>query len=369
MSSYSQNSVPNGNGNGKPANLSALDEALHKAKLLQSLGVKPARSEAQQAASRANGQKSRGPKTPEGKARSAQNALKHGLSGRPDRLNGVLLEDEDPQEFKLFFEDLFHSYAPQTGWEAQLVKRIAVTSWRLERLWREYASFFNRSRIECLYSAKQPRPLYDVITMKNLSMEGLIRYETALERSLQRTETQLRHIQLHRLRYGKAPQPADSPEMPEPEELADLTPDWKAAWQEFATSLGLDRELVEHEAFGEYYLKNTFLPQKLDPGPCAWLRKKLLPRVPQAAIEKAQQAGQQVEIRVGFKPRTLKHRPKVKLRVLPNEPKPPAPVPTQTEPAPLGSKNPPTPIPNPPQNLATIYPEWEPSPPPPGHST
>jgi hypothetical protein len=52
-------------------------------------------SNARAEASRRNGAKSRGPKTLEGKARSAQNALKHGLRA----LNDVVLPDEDAPEF------------------------------------------------------------------------------------------------------------------------------------------------------------------------------------------------------------------------------------------------------------------------------
>jgi hypothetical protein len=46
-------------------------------------------------ASRRNGARSRGPKTPEGKARSAQNALKHGLRAQ----KFVVVGDEKAAEF------------------------------------------------------------------------------------------------------------------------------------------------------------------------------------------------------------------------------------------------------------------------------
>jgi hypothetical protein len=86
-------------------------------------------SPARAAASRRNGAKSRGPKTPEGKARSARNALKHGLCAQ----RFVVLGDEDLAEFDALEAALTAELAPEGALQAVLARRIVAATWRLER--------------------------------------------------------------------------------------------------------------------------------------------------------------------------------------------------------------------------------------------
>jgi hypothetical protein len=86
-------------------------------------------SNARAEASRKNGAKSRGPKTPEGRARSAQNALKHGLRAQ----KYVVLPQEDAAEFEALETAILAELAPVGALQTLLARRIAVAAWRLER--------------------------------------------------------------------------------------------------------------------------------------------------------------------------------------------------------------------------------------------
>ncbi len=69
--------------------------------------------------------KKRGPNTPEGKARSSMNALKHGLRAR----NFGILPEEDKAEWGQHLQDLRQGYAPVDAAEEKLVTAIAVAMW------------------------------------------------------------------------------------------------------------------------------------------------------------------------------------------------------------------------------------------------
>jgi hypothetical protein len=86
-------------------------------------------SNARAEASRKNGAKSRGPKTPEGKVRSAQNALKHRMRAQ----NYVVLPEEDAGEFAELAAALTLELAPVGALQSVLARRIAVAAWRLPR--------------------------------------------------------------------------------------------------------------------------------------------------------------------------------------------------------------------------------------------
>ena len=86
-------------------------------------------SDAQVAANIENARHSTGPRTEEGKARSSQNALKHGLTSN----KSLLLPDEDEEEFREFASDLKATYAPFNTVEAELVDDIISIQWRRKR--------------------------------------------------------------------------------------------------------------------------------------------------------------------------------------------------------------------------------------------
>ena len=70
--------------------------------------------------------KKRGPKTPEGKARSSRNALRHGLRARAF----CLVPEDDAEEWRRHVQDLEAGYGPTDAVEQKLVDAIAVAMWR-----------------------------------------------------------------------------------------------------------------------------------------------------------------------------------------------------------------------------------------------
>ena len=99
-------------------------------------------SHARAEASRRNGAKSRGPKTAEGRARSARNALKHGMRAQKH----LVLPDEDAAEFAELEAALVAELAPVGVLQTVLARRVAVAAWRLARADRIEAELFEERR-------------------------------------------------------------------------------------------------------------------------------------------------------------------------------------------------------------------------------
>jgi hypothetical protein len=81
------------------------------------------------AANRANAKRSTGPRTADGKAKSAMNAVRHGLASR-----AALLDGEDPAELEQLARELDADLRPRGALQRELVGRIVGIAWRLRRL-------------------------------------------------------------------------------------------------------------------------------------------------------------------------------------------------------------------------------------------
>jgi hypothetical protein len=147
----------------------------------------------QRVANRRNAEKSTGPKTPEGKAVVALNAMKHGLLSRH-----VLLLDEDEAALVELGKRLRMHLQPVGEFEVLLVDRIVTAAWRLRRVLAIETSLFEAYRSEGVPPSK-PVSLGDVIRRDHGDrLTRVLRYETALERSLYKALHELQRLQAAR---------------------------------------------------------------------------------------------------------------------------------------------------------------------------
>ena len=174
-------------------------------------------SEKRLQANRANAQRSTGPRTPEGKARSSRNALRHGLLARQ-----LVIGDESPDNLRQFTESLIRRFQPADDFEFSLVADLAAATWRLRRAWSIETEMLTETMERYEGQPHHARLAAAFSSLADKSALPLLhRYETRLHTMRQRA---LQNLLLIRQfppadpapEPEAAPEPAPEPAPPEP---------------------------------------------------------------------------------------------------------------------------------------------------------
>jgi hypothetical protein len=146
--------------------------------------------------SRANGAKSHGPVTPEGRARSRAARLTHGLTS-----DLIVLEYESQKKFDGMREEYFAEYQPQTRSRFDLVDQLGITRWRLNRVLvlqtvlMENQMIRQQPEIGAVFEVCGPETqaaiAYQHLIDDGGALESLNRHETRLSAEIRRTMKQL----------------------------------------------------------------------------------------------------------------------------------------------------------------------------------
>jgi hypothetical protein len=131
---------------------------------------------------RANARRSTGPRTAAGKARSSQNALKHGLRAAP-----VLLPGESAADWREHREGVLISLGVKGTLETELADRVALALWRLRRVGPCDAA-----------TAARELPADGCPASDDDLLEKIMRYETHLSRQALRALEALERLQMIR---------------------------------------------------------------------------------------------------------------------------------------------------------------------------
>jgi hypothetical protein len=150
--------------------------------------------------SRQNGAKSHGPVTPEGQAKSSQNALKHGLTAAV-----VVLPHENKEEYNKLLSSYIHDLRPANQSQQDLVETLAAARWRSNRLVAMESSLFeqemarNREAVDQEFTGVDDtgKMAFALDKMVNTSKTPayLLRYESQLNRTYDRALKQLKDLQ------------------------------------------------------------------------------------------------------------------------------------------------------------------------------
>jgi hypothetical protein len=134
-------------------------------------------------ASRANGAQSKGPITPEGKTRSARNAIRHGLMAKC-----VVLDTESQEGFDTLLAGFVERFAPADGVELGLVEEMFSAFWRQRRVWAIETRIMNGAIATQPSNDDELTRITDGFTSiaAQPPLELMHRYETRLHRIFQR---------------------------------------------------------------------------------------------------------------------------------------------------------------------------------------
>jgi hypothetical protein len=192
-------------------------------------------------ASRANGAKSHGPTTPDGKKRSSQNAVQHGLLAEC-----VLLTGEDAKNFEILIQNHERRFQPADGIELGIIEEMCAAYWRLHRVWTIETHTLNR-QISTQPAGDPLRRLVDA------SSELASQPGTAL---MQRYETRLQNMYARAIRTFKLlktievpPQDDDIPPQDDPPNI-ELPKEPSPITEHPTTEAALPLQSIDPEALG-----------------------------------------------------------------------------------------------------------------------
>ena len=203
-------------------------------------------SPAQVSANQANAQRSTGPRTPQGKAAVAQNAIRHGLTARH-----LVIRPDEQEEFTTLQNSLLAELDPQGAVETVTFHELVHAAWSLHRF----------RRIEAQISDGGPADFLDAQTIAIL--DRLTRYQARSQRAYYKSLHELRALQTNRpLRPVKLDEQAavETPAIADISELtkqAELTKQTHSAVTAEAINQAIHIVQYETDALGLKTMQNS----------------------------------------------------------------------------------------------------------------